>query len=327
MSDDSKRPLSGASDRLAGAPDITLRQLRALHAVSETGSFRRAAERLGITQPSLSAQIQGLEETLGCRLIERGGRGATLTPDGREAEMRAQAILDAVGALHNAVTGGGAGTVRLGVSPTIGPYLLPRAVADMRGSRSPIRLYIREAPPRTLTRELGEGVHDLILTHLPVTEAALVSEELFRERLLLILARDHPLSQRAAIEREDLDGLEVISLNANYQLHDQITALCESFGARFQHSYQGTSLDALRLMTGLGMGVTFLPALYVRSEIRPDSEVVAREITGRPITRRIGLAWRRASGRSPQVEALAALLKETFAALSPSARDQAPPSS
>lgn len=295
--------------------DITLRQLRALCAVAETGTFRRAAERLGITQPSLSAQIQGLEEAVGCILIERGRRGALLTPAGREADNRAREVLDAVAALSDAVRTDGGGMLRLGVTPTVGPYLLPRAVATLRATDPDTRLYIREAPPRSLSRELGEGQHDVIITHLPVTEGDLESEELFRERLLLTLPRDHALVAKPRLTREDLAGLEVISLDARYQLHDQVTALCESFGARFQHGYEGTSLDALRLMTGLGMGVTFLPALYVHSEIRSDSEVVARELEGRAVHRSIGMAWRRNTGRTRQLVRLAELLRETFKAL------------
>ncbi|MEM9145699.1 MAG: hydrogen peroxide-inducible genes activator [Pseudomonadota bacterium] len=292
--------------------DITLRQLRALCAVTETGTFRRAAERLGITQPSLSAQIQGLEDAVGCVLIERGRRGALLTPAGREADARARDVLDAVAAFSEAIKRDGGGMLRLGVTPTVGPYLLPKAVAALHASDPDMRLYIREAPPRSLSRELTEGMHDVIVTHLPVTEADLESEELFRERLLLTLPRDHALAAKQTLSREDLAGLEVISLDARYQLHDQVTALCQSFGARFQHGYEGTSLDALRLMTGAGMGVTFLPALYVHSEIRDDSEVVARELEGRTVHRSIGLAWRRNTGRTRQLSRLADLLRETF---------------
>lgn len=308
------QPARGAG-RIDQGTDITLRQLRALAALAETGSFRRAAERLGVTQPSLSAQVQGLEAAIGCRLVERGRRGAMLTPEGREADARAREVLDAVGALAEAVSGAAGGTLRLGVTPTVGPYLLPRAVAELRARAPETRLSIREAPTRSLGRELSEGMHDVIVTQLPVAEGDLASEELFRERLMLILPRDHPLARRERIRREDLCGLEVISLDARYQLHDQVTALCESFGARFQHGYEGTSLDALRLMTGLGMGVTFLPALYVRSEIREDGDVVARELEGRAIMRSIGLAWRRSAGRTPQVARISAVLRETFAAL------------
>lgn len=296
-------------------PPVTLRQLRALKAVSETASFRRAAERLGVTQPSLSAQIQGLEDALGVRLVERGRTGATLTPLGREVEAQARGILDGVAALAETALGGGLGTVRLGVTPTVGPYLLPHAVARLQAVAPELKLYIREAPPRTLTRELSEGVHDIIVTQLPVVEADLEAEELFREPLLLVLPADHALARKDSVGRDDLSGLEVISLDARYQLHDQVTGLCEAFGARFQSGYEGTSLDALRQMTGLGMGVTFLPMLYVRSEIRAESEVVARALQGRAVHRAIGIAWRRSAGRTRAVEILAQLLRETYRTL------------
>ncbi|MEM1384981.1 MAG: hydrogen peroxide-inducible genes activator [Pseudomonadota bacterium] len=293
-------------------PAPTLRQLRALTALGEARSFRRAAERLGIAQPSLSAQIQGLEATLGRQLVERSRTAALLTPYGRAAEQRAHDILAAVDALVEEMESASAGTLRLGVTPTLGPYLLPAAVADLHARSPETKLYIREAPPRALARELSDGLHDVVVTHLPVIQSGLVSEELFRERLLLIVARDHPLASKPEILRSDLSGLEVLSLDARYQLHDQVITLCESFGARLLQSYEGTSLDALRQMTGLGMGVTFLPQLYVRSEIRADSEVVARELQGRAVFRSIGLAWRQNAPRAQSFEELAATLRRTF---------------
>ncbi|MGF1553662.1 MAG: hydrogen peroxide-inducible genes activator [Paracoccaceae bacterium] len=292
--------------------ELTLRQLRALCAVAEAGSFRRGAERLGIAQPSLSAQIQALEAALGRPLVERGRSGATLTPAGREIEARAREILDAVGALADSVRAASSGTLRLGVTPTLGPYLLPRVVARLHREAPDLKLYIREASARTLARDLSEGRHDAIVTQLPLAAPDLDHDELFRERLLLTLPADHPLAHAEAIRREDLAGLDVLSLEAGFQFHDQVRRLCESFGARFQDGYEGTSLDALRLMVGLGMGVTFLPALYVASEIREDSEVVPREIAGRTITRAIALAWRRTAGRSATLDLLSGALRETY---------------
>lgn len=294
---------------------VTLKQLRALQVVAQERAFRRAAERLGITQPSLSAQIDALEEALGARLLERGRTGAVTTPAGREALRRAREIVAAVDALVDAVAASGDRELRLGVSPTIGPYLLPAAVAHLHRSDPGLRLYIREAPPRSLADQLAEGEHDVIMTHLPLARADLAEEELFRERLLLVVARDHPLASVPEVRREHLGGLEILSLDARYQLHDQVAELCETFGARFQRAYEGTSLDALRLMTGLGMGATFLPALYVRSEIRNDSEVVARHLVGRRIDRRIGLVRRAASAKEGAIARLAQVLRETFSAL------------
>ena len=271
--------------------EITLKQLRGLLMVAEMRSFRRAAERLGVTQPSLSAQIQSLETALNLRLLERSRAGALPTPAGREIIERARRVVDAAmaltdyaGELHPDL----AGSIKLGVSPTIGPYLLPSVVAQLRKDHPELRLYIREGPPEALADQLAGGAHDAILTPLPLRRTEISVEELFRERLFLTLAADHPLSGQNEIAPADLADLEVLSLERQYLLHAQVEDLCETFGARFVRGYEGASLDALRLMTGTGVGVAFLPALYVRSEIRPGSEVVARSIRGRSITRPIG---------------------------------------
>lgn len=296
---------------------ITLRQLRALAALAETGNFRRAAERLGITQPSLSAQIAGLEAALGTALIERSRHGALPTPAGREAVRRARGICEAVTAMADSFATperslGGA--LRLGASPTVGPYLLPSVVARLRAEYPGLSLLIREGPPAALAGDLAEGVHDLALLQLPVREAALEAEEVLREPLYLVLPAGHPLAAEERVRPEALAGLEVLTLDPRFRLHDTVTELCDRYGARVLGGYEGTSLDALRLMTGMAMGVTFLPALYVRSEIRGD-EVVARPLAGRTVARRIGLAWRRSAAGAVAYRQLAALLRETAARL------------
>ncbi len=310
-----RRPLGGApvlpeSDPAAG---ITLRQLRALLAIAETGSLRRAAVCLGVAQPSLSAQLQGLEEAIGCRLVDRGGRGATLTAAGREAERRARAILEAVGGLRAALADRGTGRLRLGAAATIAPYLLPAALADLAATGAGVA--VREGTPADLVRGLAEGRHDAILAGLPLGAPGLAAEELFRERLMLVLPRAHPLAVRSGIGREDLAGLEVLGLAPEHRLAEPVAALCESFGARVHRGYEGASLDALRRMAGRGHGVAFLPELYVRSEVETDPDVVAREIHGRAVCRSIGLAWRAEAGPPPGLEALAAALGRAFRAL------------
>ncbi|MCI4664563.1 MAG: hydrogen peroxide-inducible genes activator [Neomegalonema sp.] len=295
--------------------DVTLKQLRALLAVDQAGSFRRAAEALRVAQPSLSAQIQALEKALGQRLVERSRSGALLSPAGREIADRARRVIDAVTALTDYAAElhpDLAGSLKLGVSPTIGPYLLPTVVAQLRRDHPELKLHIREGPPSALADQLAQGEHDAILTQLPLNRTELIVEELFRERLFLTLAADHPLSAATTVAVGDLAELEVLSLEPHYLLHAQVADLCETFGARIARGYEGASLDALRLMTGMGVGVAFLPALYVRSEIRPGSEVTARAIRGRAITRPIGLAWRRAAGQAPAFQKLAEIVRAVF---------------
>ncbi|MGB0497116.1 MAG: LysR substrate-binding domain-containing protein [Rubricella sp.] len=297
---------------------ITLKQLRGLLAVAQAQNFRKAAENLGLTQPSLSAQIQTLEATLGATLVERSRQGALLTPIGREVAQRARRILDETTALTDLVTTSRKGlsmSIRLGVMPTVGAYLLPTVVDRLHGDHPDLRLYIRESAPRRLVQELVDGVHDVIITHLPVPDADLEVKEVYREPFLLTLAKDHPLAAQAEIRTDDLRGLEILSLDPSYHLHDPLMGVFETFGARVSPSYEGTSLDALRLMTGMNMGVTFLPALYVRSEIHQGSEVVARKLSNRSLSRSMGLAWRGSARGNSAFEALRKVVQDSFEVL------------
>jgi len=297
-------------------PPFTLRQLRYLVALEDTQHFREAAESCGISQPSLSVQIKTLEEALDQTLVERGRGPVRLTLAGREIAQRARAMLDAAqGILDLTVTlhTGLAGTIRLGTSATLGPYLMPHVVRDLHRSHPDLRLYIREAAPRDLMRQLNDGAHDLILTQLPVTGATFQVERLFREPLSVALPADHPLTERDGLDNQDLGEETVLSLSPAYTLHDQLSALCAETGAHLSRDYEGTSLDALRQMVAMGMGLTFLPALYVRSEIewRATGDVVTRPFRGRRFSRSIGLVWRKNSGAIAAYERLAQSIRET----------------
>ncbi len=278
----------------------SMRQLRYLIAVAETRHFRRAAERMGISQPSLSLQISNLEKLLGTPLIERGRGPVNLTPAGREVLVLArrsvadaQSIVDMTASMRGGLTG----TIRLGASPSLGPYLLPRVADHLHRNFPDLRLYVREGAPRLLREELVSGIHDLILTQLPVHGGDLEVRMLFTEPLLLTVAPDHPLARQDRVTVSDLKGLQMLSLGPDYLLHDQILAICDQYGATLQRDYEGTSLDALRQMVAMGMGVALLPQLYVTSEITPrDVSVVARSLSRAGFSRTIGLVWRKGSG-------------------------------
>lgn len=297
--------------------DITLRQLRYVAALSRTLNFRRAAEACGISQPSLSQQLQSLEAALGVTLVERGGGTVAMTPVGREVVRRATAILDEVQGLRDLTGADGlAGTLRLGVKPTLGPYLLPHVVKTLHAERPGLGLVVREGAQADLERELAEGVHDIVLAQLPVASSDLTVTRLFREPLSLAVAADHPLAAKDVFEPEDLAGLSVLSLGAGYHLHDQVVALCQEHGALPRRDYEGTSLDALRQMVAMGMGATFLPALYVASEVREAGDVAILR-PARPITRSIGLAWRRSAGEPPAFAAVAEHIRATIKVVFP----------
>ena len=289
-------------------PNITLKQLRYLLAIAETLHFRRAAELCGVSQPALSAQIQNLEAMLGVRLVERSRSGVCLSPVGREVTRRAQRIKEETQGIIDLTAGaksGLAGIIRLGTKVTLGPYLLPHVVAALHRQHKELKLYVRESAPLDLEPELAQGRHDVLLSELAPTSAEHETKRLFREPLYLALAVDHPLAREKSVAVKSLRGLDVLSLGPQYHLHEQINALCRDFGARLVRDYEGTSLDALRQMVGMGMGIAFLPALYTHSEIKANSEVVVKPLTGRLVTRPVGLIWRKNAGRVSAYETMA----------------------
>ncbi|WP_424927995.1 LysR substrate-binding domain-containing protein [Amaricoccus tamworthensis] len=291
----------------------SLKQLRYFVALADTGHFGRAARQLGIAQPSLSVQISNLEELLNLRLYERGRGPFRLTPAGREVRERAGEIVAQVQDLVDvsvSLQAGASGTIRLGTTPTIGPYLLPQVVGALHQAHPELKLYVRETTPRDLLAELELGEHDVILTQLPVSGHDLVVDRLYREPLALAVPVDHPLAGKQGIVDADIEGLVMLSLGPAYVLHDQISALCGEVGAGLQRDYEGTSLDALRQMVGMAMGATFLPLLYVASEVEGrDTTIAVRPFRQGRFTRSVGLVRRRSSGKNAGINHLRTILR------------------
>lgn len=292
---------------------VTLKQLRYLVALSDFEHFRKAAESCDISQPSFSVQLQNLEGALGVRLVERARGGVIFTPLGREIVARARRVVFDVQSIKDyAATAvqGMTGTIRLGVNATLGPYLLPRVLAALHREHPDTKLYIREAKPTNLETELGTGIHDVILAQSPIHNPDFEAAPLFAEPIFLAMSADHPLAGRAFVSVADLKGLPILSLTPGYHLHDQVHALCETFGAQLIRDYEGTSLDALRQMVAMDMGATFLPALYAQSEISQLGDVVTIPLKGRRISRSIGLVWRKGAGRSSGYADLADFIRD-----------------
>ncbi len=268
----------------------SLKQLRYLVALADTLHFRRAAEQTHVSQPTLSGQLRELEQRLGVQLVERSRTRVVLTPIGKDIAARARDILRGVQDLverakdDQEVLGG---TLRLGVLPTLGAYLLGHVLPELHQSYPRLKLYVLEGTPDSLRRDLDEGRLDLLILALPFPGAEMAVVRLFREPLLIAAPADHPLGAKDFAERDDLKGEVVLALERGYQLHNQVRELCELYGAELALDYEGTSLDTLRQMVGMGMGLSFLPALYVRSEVPKDSEVVARPLRSKPPSRTI----------------------------------------
>lgn len=276
-------------------PMPTLRQLGYLVAIADLRHFGRAAQASHVSQPTLSQQLRALEERLGVSLLDRRLRGAELTPVGREIADRARRLLLEVKDIRDLArraADGAAGTIHVGVTPTLGPYLMPGIVAALHRERPDLKLYIREGIPDDQALELGRGRIDMLLSPLPIGGDDLTVEPLLRERLYLVAPPDHPLARSPHLTTADLKGARILSLEHRHHLHRQVAGLCDQHGMVLLRDYEGTSLDAVRQMAGSGLGLAILPEFYVRSEVGGAAGVTVLDIEGWTATRSIAAAWR-----------------------------------
>lgn len=275
----------------------TVRQLEYFVAVSRFGSFRKAADELGISQPTVTAQVAQMEKALAVVLFERGRGGATLTPAGRQLLPIARRTLEEMDNLlaTAGVASSGAAVYRLGVKSTLGPYILPRILPALHARYRDLKLYVREEQPSRLEAALENGDLDLVLTALPTNSSELDGEQLLREDIRLVLPADHTLATKAVLKPADMEGAQILTTQGGHKLTRMVEQIAGRLGAEVLRDYEGTSLDALRLMVVMGMGLAFLPALYIRSEITAESGLVVRDIEGESFARIVGLAWRSTS--------------------------------
>ena len=291
---------------------ITLRQLQYLVAVGDFLHFRRAAEHAHVSQPTLSGQIQELEDRLGVRLVERSRSRVLLTHAGQEIVARARTILRDVGEVVDYARHAQRqfeGTLRLGVLPTLGPYLLPNVFPELHQRYPDLKLYVREGLVDGFLAGLADGRFDVLITPLPIQATDVQVAPLFHEPLMIAIPADHPLAAKPVLDRRDIKGQQILTLEPGHRLRDQVRGLCEAFGATLASDYEGTSLDALRLMVQMGMGLSFLPALYVRTEARKDPQVVIRSLRTNPPSRFIGMVWRRQSARHEELTTIAEIIR------------------
>jgi LysR family transcriptional regulator, hydrogen peroxide-inducible genes activator len=293
-----------------------IRQLEYLVALADTLNFRRAAERTNTTQPTLSEQLKAMEDRLGAQLVERSRSRVMLTPIGVQTVEIARRILRDANEIRALTANGGqelSGLLRLGLPPTIGPYLLPKIVPTLRAHYPSLKLYIREETPQSLVQALDDGALDVIITLLPVASADLHSCHLFREPLHLVVGADHALASQDVVQRSALRGQDVLTLGPKHQLHEVVHALCDEFGARLRHDFEGTSLDTLREMVVMGLGITFLPGLYVQREIITDPSLKVLKLQGRALYRTVGMVWRKTSARQSSYDRLAKFFNNAIA--------------
>jgi LysR family hydrogen peroxide-inducible transcriptional activator len=277
---------------------LSFRQLQYLVAIDDYQHFRRAAAHLHVSQPTLSLQLQKMEEYLGVTLIERGITPARLTPVGRDVVARARKLLlDLTDLEASARRSAGklVGTISLGVSPTIGPYLLPGSISVLKQQMPQVRLHIREGIPSEHLLELRNGAIDIMLTPIPAVGSDLHVEKLFDEQLQVVAPLEHPLSGKQPITRADLIGNEALGIDPRYPFHQQVQEICDDLGLTLLSDYEGTSLDSVCQMCASGLGLAILPELYLRSEVGGRNVVTLLDIRDWSAKRSIAVVWRAGS--------------------------------
>ncbi len=298
----------------------TVRQLEYLSAVGEHLSFHRAADACHVSQPGLSAQFRELETTLGVRLFERDRRRVIATAVGEALLPRARAILAAVDELVEAARGLAqplTGTIRLGVIPTVAPFVLPRVLPDVRTRYPALRLLLREEQTATSLALLNAGRLDVVLLALEADLGDVATLPLFEDPFVLTMPVDHPLTRRRLITEADLEEQEVLLLDDGHCLRDQALAVCDRAGVHEFGDVRATSLGTLVQMVASGLGVTLLPAMALPVETERQTQLAYRRFVSPEPHRTIGLAWRRGSARAAEFHLLAKVLSSCAPAARP----------
>lgn len=293
----------------------TLRQLQYLKLLAEHRSFSRAAEAAHVTQPTLSAGVQELEKILGAKVVDRGRAGRViLTPAGEAAVARAGAILTQADDLVQAARGADAPLARrfrLGVIPTVAPFLLPRALPTLRRRFPKLRLYLREDLTGRLIPALKSGALDAAVIALPYDVAGLDWAEVEDDELLAAFPANHPLTGEARVAPERLEGEDLILLEDGHCLREHALAACGLAPPRSANEteFAATSLPTLVQMVGSGLGVSFLPAMAVAAGLADAAAVTVRPLAADHPARQIVVAWRSGSSRAAEGRLLAEVLK------------------
>ncbi len=293
--------------------ELKLKDLRYLVALADLRHFGRAAAQCFVSQPTLSAQLKKLEESLGLQLIERAPNNVTLTAAGVEIVARARRILEAtdeVVTLAHSQREPLAGKLRVALLPTIGPYLLPHVAPAVRKALPRLQLRLYEYQTGPMLEKLHGGELDVGILALPVALAGLESRELYREFFTVALPERHPLAARASIRVADLKGETLLLLEEGHCLRDQALEVCSRVGVRDSQDFRATSLETLRQMVATGAGVTLLPELAGRGANRNARGVVLRPFAKPAPLRHIGAVWRKTSARRAAIEVLCTLVSE-----------------
>ncbi len=285
---------------------MNLRDLQYLVALAETGHFGRAAERCYVSQPTLSAQIRKLEESLGVALVERRPRRVALTAAGEGVVERARRMLrdaDDIRALARARQDPLAGRLKMGLIPTLGPYLLPRVAPRIARALPKLQLMLHEYQTAPLVERTAQGGLDLAILALPADTKGLVTRSLFAEAFLVAMPESHRLAARKRLRSSDLADEKLLLLEEGHCLRDQALEVCKHAGTEEQ-DFRATSLETLRQMVAAGLGITLLPRLAAEGPFASTRGLIVRPFSPPAPNRVIGAIWRRSTSRLNAISAV-----------------------
>src|SRR5580693_1935310 len=295
--------------------NVTLRQLRYFDALARHGHFGRAAETCAISQPALSMQIKEMEEALGGMLLERSARQVALTRFGEEIAERVRDILrsvDELGDFARASRDRLAGRLRIGMIPTVAPYLLPKVIENLARMHPEIDIHVRETLTPKLIREVVEGRLDTSIVALPVSEPSLTEVALFKENFLLV--RPGEDEGTPVPSREMLREMRLLLLEEGHCFRDQALAFCDMQSSPPREVLDASSLSTLVQMVGAGIGVTLIPEMAVAVETRSAPVSFARFRKPQP-SRTIGMIWRKTSPLAKQLLQISEVVRRSAEAL------------
>lgn len=291
--------------------NLTLRQLRYVEALARHGHFGHAADACAITQPALSMQIKELEESLGSALFERSARQVQPTNFGKEFVLRARDILrsvDALGDLARASRDRLVGPLRIGIIPTVAPYLLPTIIGNLTRLHNGLDIHVRETLTPKLIQDLADGRLDTAIVALPVSEPSFAEVALFTEDFVLV--RPGEDEGKPAPDRETLREMKLLLLEEGHCFRDQALAFCNIQSVATRELLDGSSLTTLVQMVGAGIGVTLIPEMALAMETRSASVSVARFGRPRP-SRTIGMIWRKTSPLVKQLLQISEVVRDS----------------
>jgi len=291
---------------------LTVRQMEYFDALAQTLHFGRAAQLAGVSQPALSSQIAEMEERLGCRLFERGGKAVRLTDEATALQPRIERLLSELRDIEQTAgrrEGAMEGRFRLGIIPTVAPYLLPRILPEIRSRFPRLQLELREAVTATLIEETAARRLDAFIAATPLDEPSLLDEALFVDRFFLAVPAGDPAFAAPPVAPESPALERLMLLEEGHCMREQALSLCGSVKPVAMASYGATSLTTLLQMVAHGMGVTLVPEMAADAAgAMPDLKIVP---FAEPMPERtICMAWRRNRARQEECQALAAVICE-----------------